>query len=140
MDFAGVRVLVLGDVMLDHYITGEVRRISPEAPVPVTRVGKVWSVPGGAANVARNLARLGVEVELVGLVGQDASGEELRRCLAEEGIGDRLVSSPRRSTTRKTRIMAQGQQLLRLDEEEVAPPSPEEKATLLEQLKASLPG
>ena len=67
MEFSGVRVLVLGDVMLDHYISGRVRRISPEAPVPVACVRKRWTVPGGAANAARNLARLGVGVELVGL-------------------------------------------------------------------------
>ena len=67
MDFNGVRVLVVGDVMLDRYVSGGARRISPEAPVPVVAVGRRWSAPGGAANVARNLARLGVVADLVGL-------------------------------------------------------------------------
>ena len=140
MEFSGVRVLVLGDVMLDHYISGRVRRISPEAPVPVACVRKRWTVPGGAANAARNLARLGVGVELVGLVGRDEAGEALRRELAAEGIGDGLVYSAARGTTRKTRIIAQGQQLLRLDEEEIVPPRPEESALLREKVLERLPG
>ena len=109
MDFTGVRVLVVGDVMLDHYIAGQVRRISPEAPVPVACVRKRWTAPGGAANVARNLARLGLQVALTGLAGRDEAGESLRRELAAEGIDDGLVYSAARSTTRKTRIIAQGQ-------------------------------
>lgn len=140
MEFTGVRVLVLGDVMLDHYISGRVRRISPEAPVPVACVQKRWTVPGGAANAARNLARLGVGVELVGLAGRDEAGEALRRELAAEGIGDGLVYSAARGTTRKTRIIAQGQQLLRLDEEEIVPPHPEESALLREKILERLPG
>ncbi|MCD7783580.1 MAG: D-glycero-beta-D-manno-heptose 1-phosphate adenylyltransferase [Firmicutes bacterium] len=130
MDFTGVRVLVVGDVMLDHYIAGQVSRISPEAPVPVACVRKRWTALGGAANVARNLARLGIQVALTGLAGRDEAGEALRRELAAEGIDDGLVYSATRSTTRKTRIIAQGQQLLRLDEEVIAPPHPEERAAL----------
>ncbi|MDR1659887.1 MAG: PfkB family carbohydrate kinase, partial [Desulfovibrio sp.] len=68
MNFSGIRVLVVGDVMLDNYIACRVNRISPEAPVPVAHVRERWSVPGGAANVARNLARLAAEALLVGLV------------------------------------------------------------------------
>lgn len=141
MDFNGIKILVFGDVMLDYYITGDVRRISPEAPVPVTHVRKTWSVPGGAANVARNLVRLGVDVTLLGMAGKDSSASELRQSLIQEGISDdTLLYSPGRRTTRKTRIMAQGQQLLRLDEEEFAPPQATERAILLERFQACLPG
>ena len=82
MNFDGVRILVVGDVMLDHYIAGQVKRISPEAPVPVVSAAKRWSVPGGAANVARNLVRLGVDVAVAGVVGQDAAANDLRAALA----------------------------------------------------------
>jgi len=139
MDFTGIRVLVVGDVMLDHYIVGQVKRISPEAPVPVACVRKRWTASGGAANVARNLARLSIQVALTGLAGRDEAGETLRRELAAEGIDDGLVYSAARSTTRKTRIIAQGQQLLRLDEEVIAPPRPEESAALRGKILEFLP-
>ncbi len=140
MDFTGVRVLVVGDVMLDQYIAGQVKRISPEAPVPVACVRKRWTVPGGAANVARNLARLGVGTDLAGLAGRDEAGDALRRELAAEGIGDGLVYTEARNTTRKIRIIAHGQQLLRLDEEMIAPPRAEESAALREKILELLPG
>ena len=130
MNFDGVRVLVVGDVMLDHYIAGQVKRISPEAPVPVVSVAKRWSVPGGAANVARNLVRLGVDVAVAGVVGQDAAADDLRAALAAEGIADGLTASASRRTTCKTRVLAQGQQLMRLDEEVCAPLSAEEAEAL----------
>jgi len=140
MNFDGVRVLVVGDVMLDHYIAGQVKRISPEAPVPVVSVAKRWSVPGGAANVARNLARLGVDVAVAGVVGQDAAAEELRAALAAEGIGDGLAASTFRRTTCKTRVLAQGQQLLRLDEEISAPLAADEAEALESQVLSLLQG
>lgn len=130
MNFDGVRVLVVGDVMLDHYIAGQVKRISPEAPVPVVSVAKRWSVPGGAANVARNLVRLGVDVAVAGVVGQDTAAADLRAALAAEGITDGLTASATRRTTCKTRVLAQGQQLMRLDEEVCAPLSAEEAEAL----------
>lgn len=130
MNFDGVRVLVVGDVMLDHYIAGQVKRISPEAPVPVVSVAKRWSVPGGAANVARNLVRLGVDVAVAGVVGVDAAANDLRAALAAEGIADGLTASASRRTTCKTRVLAQGQQLMRLDEEVCAPLSAEEAEAL----------
>ncbi|SDF17767.1 D-glycero-beta-D-manno-heptose 1-phosphate adenylyltransferase [Desulfovibrio legallii] len=140
MDFDGVRVLVVGDVMLDRYVSGSVRRISPEAPVPVVAVRRRWSVPGGAANVARNLLRLGVTARLTGLAGRDADGEELRAALAAEGLKDSLVYAPARRTTCKTRVLAQGQQMLRLDEELCAPPAAAELAALRERALELLPG
>lgn len=140
MNFDGVRILVVGDVMLDHYIAGQVKRISPEAPVPVVSAAKRWSVPGGAANVARNLVRLGVDVAVAGVVGQDAAASDLRAALAAEGIADGLSVSPSRRTTCKTRVLAQGQQLLRLDEEVSAPLGAEEAEALKNQVLSLLPG
>ena len=140
MNFDGVRILVVGDVMLDHYIAGQVKRISPEAPVPVVSAAKRWSVPGGAANVARNLVRLGVDVAVAGVVGQDAAASDLRAALAAEGIADGLSVSSSRRTTCKTRVLAQGQQLLRLDEEVSAPLGAEEADALKNQVLSLLPG
>ena len=140
MNFDGVRVLVVGDVMLDHYIAGRVKRISPEAPVPVVSVAKRWSVPGGAANVARNLVRLGVDVAVAGVVGQDAAASDLRAALVGEGIAEGLAASASRRTTCKTRVLAQGQQLLRLDEEVCVPLSAEEAEALEGQVFSLLHG
>lgn len=139
MNFSGIRVLVVGDVMLDRYVACRVSRISPEAPVPVAGVEKRWSAPGGAANVARNLLRLGAAAFLVGLVGQDEAGHDLRHELVAEGIADGLVDTPSRATTRKTRIIAQGQQLLRLDEEHSGPLDESEIAALRQKALAFLP-
>lgn len=130
MDFSGNRILVLGDVMLDYYISGSADRVSPEAPVPVVTRRSAWSVPGGAANVARGLAHLGCQPCLVGLTGEDAAGETLRQQIAAEGIVASLLKSGRRQTTCKTRILAQGQQLLRVDEETIVRPDFEEQVSL----------
>src|SRR3954449_2048569 len=81
------RTLVIGDVMLDHFIWGHVARISPEAPVPVVDFDRESFIPGGAANVARNLAALNVPTELFGVVGQDISAEQLKRLLVQQHIG-----------------------------------------------------
>lgn len=122
MDFAHVRVLVVGDCMLDEYISGQVMRISPEAPVPIVKKEKQWFAPGGAANVARNLARLGVDVALAGIAGTDHAGDLLKQALRDENIGDAVLYRGGRTTICKTRILSQGQQLLRLDDECVAAP------------------
>jgi len=140
MNFDGVRVLVVGDVMLDHYIAGQVKRISPEAPVPVLSITRKWVVPGGAANVARNLARLGVHVALAGVVGADPAADDLRAAIVKEGIGDGLTVAASRATTRKMRVLAQGQQLLRLDEEKVAPLETAEFETLRARAVGMLAG
>lgn len=140
MDFSGTAILVVGDVMLDRYLVGDVTRISPEAPVPVVRLERRWSVPGGAANVARNLSRLGVTAKLAGLVGEDAEGRMLDEAVAGEGIEAGLTASPGRATTSKTRVLGHGQQLLRLDEERVAPLGPAEYAPLREAVVRLLPG
>jgi rfaE bifunctional protein kinase chain/domain len=112
------RALVIGDVMLDHFIWGHVGRISPEAPVPVVEFERESLIPGGAANVARNLAALNVPAELFGVVGQDLAAADLKQLLKEQHIGCRgLVALPDRSTIVKTRIVAHQQQMVRLDRE-----------------------
>ena len=112
------RILVLGDVMLDQFIWGSVARISPEAPVPVVDFERESFMPGGAANVARNLTALKVPVELFGLVGRDHAGQELRRLLMTHRIGCAgLVAQSARRTTLKTRIVAHKQQVVRIDRE-----------------------
>ncbi|MEN9829905.1 MAG: hypothetical protein RLZZ409_643, partial [Pseudomonadota bacterium] len=103
--FADVRVLVVGDLMLDRYWWGEVDRISPEAPVPIVRVGQAEDRLGGAANVARNIASLGAKAVLLGVGGADQVGRELRALLNQEGIEDRLLEDPQIQTTLKLRVL-----------------------------------
>lgn len=112
------RVLVVGDVMLDRYWFGEVERISPEAPVPVVRVARREDRLGGAANVARNVAALGGQVTLVGVLGVDEAGDSIRRLSAEAGIHADLIADPSLHTTLKMRVLGRQQQLLRVDFEQ----------------------
>ena len=120
---AGLRILVLGDVMLDRYVYGAVTRMSPEAPIPVLAIEREMAMPGGAGNVALNIAALGGAAILVGLVGDDAAGAELRDLLARQrtAITTDLVVDAARPTTCKTRFVADRQQLLRADAEQAAP-------------------
>jgi D-beta-D-heptose 7-phosphate kinase/D-beta-D-heptose 1-phosphate adenosyltransferase len=113
----GVRVLVVGDVMLDKYVWGEVERISPEAPVPVVRATLRDEKPGGAANVAMNLAGLGAEVTLAGFGGGDLEQKALESLLAKAGIQPSLVTVAKVPTTTKLRILSGNQQMMRLDVE-----------------------
>src|SRR5258708_26158508 len=113
-----VRVLVVGDVMPDQFIWGNVARISPEAPVPVVDFARESFMPGGAANVARNLTALNAAAELFGAVGRDHSAGQLKRLLSEHHIGcEGLIASGSRPTSVKTRVVAQKQQLVRIDRE-----------------------
>ncbi len=135
----GRRALCVGDVMLDRYVYGETSRISPEAPVPVLRRKHVSEMPGGAANVARNAAALGLAVELAGVIGGDEEGESLARSLAaDEGVSIDLVVDRERPTTLKTRFVAGGQQLLRVDQESAAliPKSVED--ALIERIRTAI--
>jgi rfaE bifunctional protein kinase chain/domain len=118
---AGKRVMVIGDLMADHYIWGKVSRISPEAPIPVVHVQEeTWRL-GGAANVAANLRALGAQVSLVGVVGKDAMATRLRAMLEERGINpSALVEDESRPTIQKTRVIAQHQQVVRVDREKQA--------------------
>ncbi|MEM9480433.1 MAG: PfkB family carbohydrate kinase, partial [Verrucomicrobiota bacterium] len=114
--FANLNVLVVGDVMLDRFIRGSVSRISPEAPVPVVAVDEDEYFPGGAANVARNLAPFAGKVAVVGLVGDDVEGEKLKSILKERGLdGSGMIVDSARPTTLKTRVIARGQQVVRFD-------------------------
>jgi D-glycero-beta-D-manno-heptose-7-phosphate kinase len=115
---ARTRLLVVGDVMLDQFLWGSVARISPEAPVPVVDFERESFMPGGAANVARNLSALRAPTELFGVVGHDSAAEELKRLLDDCHVGCRgLARSGTRRTSVKTRIIAQKQQLVRIDRE-----------------------
>jgi len=116
--FPSIRLLVIGDLMLDEYIVGEAGRISPEAPVPVVAERDRKVLPGGAANVALNVHALEGEVCLAGVVGDDEGGGELLSLLGARGIdASGVVTERGRITTRKTRVVASGQQLVRLDRE-----------------------
>lgn len=115
---ARTRVLVLGDVMLDHFLWGKVARISPEAPVPVVEFNRESFIPGGAGNVARNLADLNIATELLGAVGHDDSATKLREILKHDRIGcGGLLGCKDRMTGVKTRIVAHRQQIVRVDRE-----------------------
>ena len=121
--------------MLDRYLWCEVERISPEAPVPVARVIQEDLRLGGAANVAANLRSLGAKVELNAVVGEDAEGERLKGLLREKGISEEgLISDSTRPTILKTRIMAQGQQMLRVDQEDTRALSPQLEEMILARL------
>jgi D-beta-D-heptose 7-phosphate kinase/D-beta-D-heptose 1-phosphate adenosyltransferase len=112
------RVLVVGDVMLDQFIWGSVGRISPEAPVPVLDFERESFMPGGAANVARNLTSLSVSTEIFGAIGKDAAAQQLKKLLAGQRIGcGGLISNSSRHTSVKTRIVAHKQQVVRIDRE-----------------------
>jgi rfaE bifunctional protein kinase chain/domain len=119
----GKRIGVLGDLMLDRYLWGESARLSPEAPVPVVELEKQDEFPGGAGNVAANLAALGAQVEAFGVTGagknvEDEAGHALRVCLRKAGISDRgVIADAERVTTVKTRIIARHQQIVRVDRE-----------------------
>lgn len=117
IDFTKKHVLVVGDVMLDCYWDGQATRISPEAPVPVVKVKGQRQVPGGAANVAMNIAALGAQVTLIGAVGRDAAADTLKTQLAEKGVRFIPIETPS-PTTLKWRVLSHHQQLIRLDFEE----------------------
>ena len=131
------RVLVVGDVMLDRYWFGEVSRISPEAPVPVVKVGKIEERLGGAANVARNAAALGAQVSLLSVAGRDEAGHCLSKLLREENINAVLHQDEHLSTTIKLRVIGRQQQLVRIDFE--TQPSHEVLLSALADFEVMLP-
>ncbi|MFK7161400.1 D-glycero-beta-D-manno-heptose-7-phosphate kinase [Marinospirillum sp. MEB164] len=121
MDWARLaqqHLLVIGDVMLDRYWFGPTERISPEAPVPVVRVARQEDRAGGAANVAMNLAALGAQVTLIGIVGDDSEAGQLTRLLQEKGVQTHFYATRLAPTITKTRVMSRNQQLIRMDAEE----------------------
>lgn len=116
---AQLNVLVVGDVMLDEYWFGDVRRISPEAPVPIVHISRSDERPGGAANVARNIVSLGARATLLAVVGPDATADRLRHALNDAGVSHSLSVDPSIRTTLKLRVIGQHQQMLRIDFEEL---------------------
>lgn len=133
------RVRVVGDVMLDRYLYGDADRISAEAPVPVVNVTEETSAPGGAANVAANLKALGASTSLIGVVGDDSDGHHLLELLAAADVdisGVEVV--PGRPTTAKTRIVARGQQIVRIDREVHTPLPPAYRETMVRAATAAL--
>lgn len=140
------KILVLGDLMLDEFVWGNVMRISPEAPVPIVEIQRESSYPGGAANVARNLRQFCEEVHVLGRIGCDRAGEKLTALMEEEGLQtDGLIAMEETPTIVKTRIIAQHQQVVRVDREKKIAPTPEllqvainRAAQLLPQIDAIL--
>jgi D-beta-D-heptose 7-phosphate kinase / D-beta-D-heptose 1-phosphate adenosyltransferase len=139
-EWASKRLMVVGDVMLDKYIWGEVGRISPEAPVPVVRATHQSQQPGGAANVAMNLARLGAQTVVVGFTGGDENESLLAASLRANGITPLFVASDGFPTITKQRILGGSQQMLRLDTERVGSRPPADTQRLIESILAEMPG
>ena len=139
MDFTNVVVLCIGDVMLDRFVHGEIERISPEAPIPIIRLTRTEEMLGGAGNVAHNIATLGGQALLLGLVGDDGSGDTLQRLGTHiPGIEPHYVRTGHRPTICKTRFIASRQQVVRADEESRLPLQPEEEAGLLSAVDAEI--
>ena len=138
--FSKSRVLVIGDLILDQFVSGRVSRISPEAPVPVVEVDRETRYPGGAANVARNLREFTSHTAVLGMIGADPEGETLKQLLTTEGIRmDAVQQDPDYSTTVKTRIIARHQQMVRVDRERKLRPSQAQFDRAIAALEGMLP-
>ncbi|MFM9904301.1 MAG: D-glycero-beta-D-manno-heptose-7-phosphate kinase [Pyrinomonadaceae bacterium] len=134
--FSNTNILVIGDIMLDRYWWGSVSRISPEAPVPVVRMESVTLAAGGAANVAANVAGLGANPVLVGIMGDDAEGDMIAKVLSDCGVSpQQIVRISGRPTTVKTRIIAHSQQMARIDQETDANLSEADEGEVLEKIR-----
>ena len=139
-DFNNLHVLIVGDVMVDAYVWGRASRLSPEAPVPVVNVDRTENRLGGAANVALNVQALGATPLLCAVVGDDAGGDQLLHLLHQRGLSaDGIIRSAHRPTTHKQRILAHGQQLVRIDSEVETDLNAEEAAQLLAAYDDLLP-
>ena len=138
--FAGCPVLVVGDLMLDEFVWGQVSRISPEAPVPVVEVSRRTFVPGGAANTAANVGSLGGQPVLAGVVGQDPDGDRVCELLKSQGVETLpVVRDASRPTTSKTRVIAHSQQVVRIDHEQPGPTPEAVESALLARIGEVLP-
>lgn len=135
-----VRIAVVGDAMLDEYLAGDVERISPEAPVPIVRIRERRHALGGAANVAQNVVAVGAACDLVATVGSDQAGTVLRDMLRAMAGGDDSVVTAARCTTRKTRVVARAQQMLRIDEEVDADLDTAEMESVIARTERTLAG
>jgi rfaE bifunctional protein kinase chain/domain len=135
---AKTRVVAVGDAMLDEYLVGDVDRISPEAPVPVLRVRERRFALGGAANVAQNVVAIGAECRLVAAVGDDAAGKQLTAMLGEIGVPNRSLIKVSRPTTRKSRVVARSQQLVRIDEEDDTDLTAQDAARIISAIEEAI--
>lgn len=132
-------ILVVGDLMIDHYVWGNAVRLSPEAPVPVVNVQKELTTLGGAANVAQNLVSLGAEVMLSGIIGQDEAGKELLEILNNENIDTQfIITDGSRKTTSKSRILVGSHQIVRVDREVTDDVSGQLEETLFDKIRAQI--
>jgi D-beta-D-heptose 7-phosphate kinase/D-beta-D-heptose 1-phosphate adenosyltransferase len=139
--FREVRLLVLGDVVLDEYLWGDVERVSPEAPVPVVHVQRESQVLGGAGNVVRNVVALGGACSFASAIGDDRAGDRVLELLEEQGVSqDGVVRVAGRPTTRKTRVVARSQQIVRFDRENAAPLPPGASRALLAAIERAAVG
>jgi D-beta-D-heptose 7-phosphate kinase/D-beta-D-heptose 1-phosphate adenosyltransferase len=139
--FSGKRILVVGDVILDEYLWGDVRRISPEAPVPIVEIRSRSFVPGGAANAAANVGSLEGQAFLGGVVGTDHSADKLVEVLQQQGVDTKgLIPDRERATTTKTRLIAHSQQVVRMDSEHRVPLSQPVEDAMLRWVDHHLPG
>ena len=138
-NFKDAKVMVVGDLILDEFLWGKVDRISPEAPVPVVWVERESFMPGGASNVANNIASFGAKVELVGIVGRDERGRILKNELNKRGvITNGVVSDTKRPTTLKSRVIAHKQQVVRIDKEDVSSVRRETLAKVISYIKKKI--
>jgi rfaE bifunctional protein kinase chain/domain len=136
----GCRVLVIGDVMLDEYLRGDVTRISPEAPVPVLEVRSTDHRLGGAANAAANIQALGGAATLIGVVGKDEAAAILAERLVHHGVASAVVADPDRPTSKKTRLVAQQQQIVRVDHEQRHPVAGAVASGVRQAIDRAMPG
>ncbi|MBQ0031914.1 MAG: bifunctional heptose 7-phosphate kinase/heptose 1-phosphate adenyltransferase, partial [bacterium] len=139
VDFSKVRALCLGDVVLDRFVSGDVTSISREAPVPVFRWGSEKVMLGGVGNVVANLRALGVETTLIARIGRDSAGARIRDLLDQAGANHRLIESGSIPTIQKTRFVAKGHHVLKVDQDGERTPSAAEEDEVLAALKAALP-
>ena len=137
---ANTKVLVVGDVMLDHFHYGTVDRISPEAPIPVLKVEREDSMLGGAGNVVRNLGALGAKPRFVTVIGKDRAGKEVSRQIRREGVKETPIIDDDRRTSTKTRYLAGVQQVLRADRETALPLTPKTETRLIRAARAAMKG
>ncbi len=138
-NFKDSKILVVGDLMLDEYILGDVNRISPEAPILILDAKETTYIPGGAANTAHNIRTLGNKVVLVGVIGQDENGKILKEILDKKGIDTQgVIVDPQRKTTLKSRIVARNQQIVRVDSEDKNPVSPAIEEQILNLIKSQI--
>ena len=139
LNFSDLSVLIVGDVMVDFYLFGEVNRISPEAPVPVVEITGKESRPGGAANVALNIAELGANPILLSMVGRDITGNLLIKMLRDYGVRtNHVLQNKNRLTTLKTRVFDEDKQVVRFDEEDVEDVTEAQETLLIKEFKKIL--